>query len=99
MSDARQHGLSKISMIVRLQGEVYTSSLYLLRGALQRQDVERVVRDVLANPLIQQWRITAAADWQDTCLKPFCLPLSLGWTNHRRCAPFRSSATIRRSCT
>jgi phosphoribosylformylglycinamidine synthase len=44
---------------------VYTSSLYLLRGALQRQDVERVVRDVLANPLIQQWRITAAADWQD----------------------------------
>ena len=49
-----------------LQGEVYTSSLYLLRGALQRQDVERVVRDVLANPLIHQWRITAAADWQDT---------------------------------
>ena len=48
-----------------LQGEVYTSSLYLLRGALQRQDVERVVRDVLANPLIQQWRITAVADWQD----------------------------------
>ena len=23
------------------------------------------MRDVLANPLIQQWRITAAADWQD----------------------------------
>ncbi len=49
-----------------LQGEVYTSSLYLLRGALQRQDVERVVRDVLANPLIHQWRITAAAAWRDT---------------------------------
>jgi len=48
-----------------LHGEVYTSSLYLLRGALQRQEVERVVRDVLANPLIHQWRITAAADWQD----------------------------------
>ena len=41
------------------QGEVYTSSLYLLRGALPRRDVERIVRDVLANPLIQQWRITA----------------------------------------
>jgi phosphoribosylformylglycinamidine synthase len=47
------------------QGEVYTSSLYLLRGALTRRDVERIVHDVLANPLIQQWRITAAADWQD----------------------------------
>jgi phosphoribosylformylglycinamidine synthase subunit PurSL len=47
------------------QGEVYTSSLYLLRGALARRDVERIVRDVLANSLIQQWRITAAADWQD----------------------------------
>ena len=44
-----------------LHGEVYTSSLYLLRGALQRQEVERVVRDILANPLIQQWRITAAS--------------------------------------
>ena len=48
-----------------LQGEVYTSSLYLLRSALSRREIERVVRDVLANPLIQQWRITAAADWQD----------------------------------
>lgn len=48
-----------------LAGEVYTSSLYLVRGALSRQDVERVVRDMLANPLIQQWRITAAAEWHD----------------------------------
>jgi phosphoribosylformylglycinamidine synthase len=46
-------------------GAVYTSHLYLLRGALQRQDVERVVTDILANPLIHQWRITAAADWHD----------------------------------
>jgi phosphoribosylformylglycinamidine synthase len=48
-----------------VQEAVYTSQLYLFRGALQRRDVERVVRDVLANPLIHQWRITAAADWQD----------------------------------
>ena len=48
-----------------LEGEVYTSSLYLIDGALQREDVERVVRDFLANPLVQQWRITAAADWRD----------------------------------
>jgi phosphoribosylformylglycinamidine synthase len=48
-----------------LQGAVYTSHLYLLRGALQRGDVQRIVRDTLANPLIHQWRITAAADWRD----------------------------------
>ena len=48
-----------------LEGEVYTSSLYLLDGDLQRDDVERVVRDFLANPLVHQWRVTAAADWRD----------------------------------
>jgi phosphoribosylformylglycinamidine synthase len=46
-------------------GAVYTSHLYLLRGVLQRRDVERVVTDILANPLIHQWRITAASDWHD----------------------------------
>ena len=48
-----------------LEGEVYTSSLYLFDGDLQRDDVERVVRDFLANPLVHQWRVTAAADWRD----------------------------------
>ncbi|MGE3536652.1 MAG: AIR synthase-related protein [Candidatus Tectimicrobiota bacterium] len=49
-----------------LDGEVYTSTLYLIRGALSRQEVERLVRDMLANPLIQQWRITAAEAWRDS---------------------------------
>ena len=48
-----------------LEGEVYASSLYLLDGDLRRDDVERAVRDFLANPLVHQWRITAAADWRD----------------------------------
>ncbi len=48
-----------------LAGEVYTSSLYLFEGDLQRDDVERVVRDFLANPLVHQWRITTATDWRD----------------------------------
>ncbi len=48
-----------------LDGAVYSSQLYLLQGDLTQQDVERVVRDVLANPLIHQWRITAASDWRD----------------------------------
>jgi phosphoribosylformylglycinamidine synthase len=48
-----------------LPGAVYASHLYLLRGILERRDVERIIRDVLANPLIHQWRLTAAADWHD----------------------------------
>jgi phosphoribosylformylglycinamidine synthase len=48
-----------------LEGEVYTSTLYLFQGTLQRHEVERVVRDILANPLIHQWRITAATAWRD----------------------------------
>ena len=48
-----------------LDGGVYHSQLYLLQGDLTQRDVERVVRDVLANPLMHQWRITAAADWRD----------------------------------
>ena len=48
-----------------LDGAVYHSQLYMLQGDLTRQDVERVVRDALANPLIHQWRITPAAAWRD----------------------------------
>ncbi|WP_256868349.1 AIR synthase-related protein [Candidatus Entotheonella palauensis] len=48
-----------------LDGTVHHSQLYLLQGNLTRQDAERVVRDVLANPLIHQWRITAVTDWRD----------------------------------
>lgn len=45
--------------------EVYTSSLYLLEAELDYSDVESLVQDYLANPLVHQWRITSAADWRD----------------------------------
>jgi phosphoribosylformylglycinamidine synthase len=48
-----------------LDGAVYSSQLYMLKGRVTRQEVERVVRDVLANPLIHQWRITPATGWRD----------------------------------
>lgn len=48
-----------------LAGRVYTSHLYLLRGQCSRQEVEHAVVGLLANPLIQQWRITAGSDWHD----------------------------------
>jgi len=38
---------------------VYTSKQYLLRGELQKDDVERIARDLLANELIQRWTIVS----------------------------------------
>ena len=40
--------------------KVYTSAQYLLRGELTREDVERLGRDMLANELIQRFRIKSA---------------------------------------
>ncbi len=44
--------------------EVYTSIQYLLEGELSYTLVERIARDLLANPLIQRWEIYSFADWQ-----------------------------------
>ena len=46
-------------------GDVYASSLYLLEGDLDYGEVDRLVRDFMANPLVHQWRITSTDDWQD----------------------------------
>lgn len=56
---------------VKFQAEeaVYTSKLYLLhserlgRGTRGRKAVERIAGELLANDLIQQWRIYSADDW------------------------------------
>ena len=48
-----------------VDGGVYASSLYLLEGDLDYQEVERLVRDFMANPLVHQWRVTSADDWRD----------------------------------
>ncbi len=42
----------------------YTSRLYLLKDApLSRTRVETIARELLANEIIQQWKVYAAADW------------------------------------
>ncbi len=46
------------------ESAVYTSRLYLLTGdGLQREQVEIIARELLANDIIQQWRIFPASDW------------------------------------
>ena len=44
---------------------VYTSKRYCIRGAgLQRTDIETIAGELLANDIIQQWRVWSAAEWK-----------------------------------
>ena len=44
--------------------DVYTSKRYCLKGeSLLAQDAERIATELLANDLIQQWRIFSAHEW------------------------------------
>jgi phosphoribosylformylglycinamidine (FGAM) synthase PurS component len=43
---------------------VYTSKRYCIRGnLLDRDDVDRIAAELLANDIIQQWKIFSTADW------------------------------------
>ena len=42
---------------------VYCSKLYEIRGNLNREQVQKIASDLLANDLIQQWRAYSKADW------------------------------------
>lgn len=44
---------------------VYTSTLYLIDG-ISADDAERVARELLANPLIQTWRVATHEEWTRT---------------------------------
>jgi phosphoribosylformylglycinamidine synthase len=49
----------------KLSGEprVYTSRKYLISGKLSREEAERIASGLLANGLIQRWRITSREEW------------------------------------
>ncbi|MDP2897508.1 MAG: phosphoribosylformylglycinamidine synthase, partial [bacterium] len=49
----------------RLSAEprVYTSRKYLISGGLSREDADRIASGLLANELIQRWRITGREEW------------------------------------
>jgi len=42
---------------------IYTSKLYEIRGDLSEEQVRRVAGDLLANEVIQQWKIFSPNDW------------------------------------
>jgi phosphoribosylformylglycinamidine synthase len=53
----------------------YTSKLVLLRDApLSREQVDTIARELLANDIIQQWRIYAPKDWDSRHGIGFILP-------------------------
>ncbi len=43
---------------------VYTSKLYEITGSLTYEQVNRIAGDLLANDLIQEWKIFSRDDWQ-----------------------------------
>jgi len=48
------------------EGEgVYTSKRYCIKGSdLTRDDVEKIAGELLANPIIQQWKIFSRKEWE-----------------------------------
>ncbi len=43
---------------------VYTSRLYEIRGNLRRDQVEKIASELLANDIIQQWKVFFNKDWR-----------------------------------
>ncbi|HIJ20931.1 MAG TPA: phosphoribosylformylglycinamidine synthase, partial [Deltaproteobacteria bacterium] len=43
---------------------VYTSKLYEIRGVLTREEVHRIASELLANDVIQQWKIFSRDNWR-----------------------------------
>ncbi len=42
---------------------VYTSKLYEIRGTLSEEQAKRIARDLLANDIIQQWKVFPKSGW------------------------------------
>ncbi|MCJ8500027.1 AIR synthase-related protein [Desulfatitalea alkaliphila] len=81
------------------QGEaVYTSRRYCLQGKhLTAADVERIANQLLANDIIQQWRIYSAADWDPAQGVGLIVPkVRLDHTPTLTVLPIDSDATLQR---
>jgi phosphoribosylformylglycinamidine synthase len=45
------------------EAKVYTSALYVLKGQLERTQVELLAKELLANDLVQRWRVIGRSEW------------------------------------
>ena len=53
---------------------IYTSKIYEIRGRLERAQAERIARELLANEIIQQWRVIHKSEWDPTSGIGFPIP-------------------------
>ncbi|HEN21281.1 MAG TPA: phosphoribosylformylglycinamidine synthase, partial [Desulfobacteraceae bacterium] len=53
---------------------VYTSKLYEIKGTLDEDQVNKIAGELLANNIIQQWRIYSADNWQADTGVGFLVP-------------------------
>ena len=53
---------------------VYTSKLYVLKGKVQETEVRTIAREILANDIVQQWKIFSRRGWNPEEGIGFILP-------------------------
>jgi len=54
--------------------KVYNSRQYLLKGEINRKQTEHIASDLLANDLIQQWKVLTADQWKKDPAPPLSIP-------------------------
>ncbi len=54
--------------------QVYTACQYLLQGDLRQEDVQRIATDLLANQLIEEYRLQSRAQWNQDPGFPVRIP-------------------------
>ena len=53
---------------------IYTSRLYEIKGKLQEQEIHKMASNLLANDIIQQWKIYSSDDWDREVGIDFLVP-------------------------
>ncbi len=75
---------------------VYTSRLYEIKGDLAEKEVLKIATDLLANDLIQQWRIYSSDDWDSQKGIGFLIPkVVLDHSPRVRTLPIKSDKELR----
>lgn len=67
---AREAVERTLNLKTRSVGGVYSKKLYFFRGRLTREEVAHITKDLLANDLIQNWRIFSPSDDRSTVTVP-----------------------------
>ena len=64
-----------IEDILKIKPNVYTSRQYLINGSLEKEQVEKIASDLLANHLIERWEIKSKEKWDEEKRVNIALPI------------------------